>query len=68
METNMNTMKNAKMHMNESIGCTVHECKYHAQQADYCTLDKIMVVKHEGKADTERCTDCGSFKAKENFQ
>lgn len=49
------------MEKNKSIGCIVSECKYHAQEQNYCTLDQIQVVKHEGHADTKQCTDCGSF-------
>lgn len=47
---------------NESIGCSVNECLYHAQDENYCTLPHIDVVKHEKIADTAECTDCGSFK------
>lgn len=48
---------------NHSIGCTVSECRYHAKNNNYCTLEQIQVVKHESKADTIQCTDCGSFEA-----
>lgn len=47
---------------NESIGCIVNECLYHADGDNYCTLPHIEVVKHEESADTIECTDCGSFK------
>ncbi|GAA0122770.1 MAG: DUF1540 domain-containing protein [Clostridium argentinense] len=50
---------------NESIMCNVNECKYHYKQEDYCTLDKIDVIKHENNAHSVKCTDCGSFE-KEN--
>jgi hypothetical protein len=46
---------------NDSIGCTVEECKFHANSENYCTLDQIQVVKHDMKASTVECTDCGSF-------
>lgn len=46
---------------NSSIGCIVTECKFNDKSHNYCTLDKIQVVKHEAKADTIECTDCGSF-------
>ncbi len=46
---------------NTSIGCTVNECKFHANNTDYCTLDKIQVTKHEYIASDVQCTDCGSF-------
>ncbi len=51
-----NKMSTPNMH----IGCNVNECKYHGRDQDYCTLDKIMVVKHHD-AKTVECTDCGSF-------
>ncbi|KMT22130.1 DUF1540 domain-containing protein [Clostridium cylindrosporum] len=47
---------------NPSIGCIVSECQFHCKTDDYCTLDKIQVVKHEHEASTTECTDCGSFK------
>ncbi|AJA48239.1 hypothetical protein DUF1540 [Clostridium pasteurianum DSM 525 = ATCC 6013] len=46
---------------NNSIGCTVNECKYNDRSDNYCTLQKIEVVKHESIANTVECTDCGSF-------
>ncbi|MCR1934658.1 DUF1540 domain-containing protein [Clostridium tepidum] len=52
------------MKHNDSIGCIVSECKYHANTSDYCTLDKIQVTKHEHKANSVECTDCGSFESK----
>lgn len=51
------------MDHNSSIGCTVTECKYHCKDDNYCTLNKIEVVKHESVAKTTECTDCGSFEA-----
>ena len=30
-------------HKNNSIGCTVDSCKYHAQNANYCTKNAIEV-------------------------
>ncbi|EJP6473890.1 DUF1540 domain-containing protein [Clostridium botulinum] len=51
------------MNHNDSIGCNVHECKYHAQNTDYCTLNKINVTKHEPEAKSVQCTDCGSFES-----
>ena len=47
---------------NNSIGCIVNECKFHAENENYCTLQKIQVTKHESVAKTTQCTDCGSFK------
>ena len=56
-------MEEFKMDHNSSIGCTVTECKYHCKDDNYCTLNKIEVVKHESVAKTTECTDCGSFEA-----
>ena len=49
------------MKANKNIGCTVNECKYHAKQESFCSLDQINVVKHENKATSKESTDCGSF-------
>lgn len=46
---------------NDSIGCSVSECKFHAKSDRYCTLEQIQVVKHEQMAKDVQCTDCGSF-------
>lgn len=60
----MDKHNNHSMHHghNDSIGCTVTECKFHASSEDFCTLEQIKVVKHEAVAKTPECTDCGSFK------
>jgi len=50
------------MEHNKSIGCTVNECKHHCKDDNYCTLNKIEVIKHEMVAKNQECTDCGSFK------
>lgn len=47
--------------VNKSIGCTVNECKFHAKQDSFCSLDHINVVKHVTKATSQEATDCGSF-------
>lgn len=52
------------MNHNDSIACTVDECKYHCKDDDYCTLNKIQVGKHEGHAKDVECTDCDSFELK----
>lgn len=58
-----NNHGNSCMHNghNDSIGCNVGECKYHAQGENYCTLEHIQVTKHGGSADSVECTDCASF-------
>ena len=50
------------MKHNASIGCSVTECNYHCKEDNFCTLDKIEVVKHTQRADTVESTDCSSFK------
>jgi hypothetical protein len=50
------------MNHNSSIGCAVSECQFHCKDDNYCTLNKIEVVKHAQMADSVECTDCGSFK------
>ncbi|SKA96422.1 protein of unknown function [Caloramator quimbayensis] len=50
--------------INKSIGCNVTECKYHAQNEPYCSLDRIDVTHHEEPARTKESTDCHSFEPK----
>ncbi|NLK94889.1 MAG: DUF1540 domain-containing protein [Clostridiales bacterium] len=52
------------MDNNPSIGCTVQQCKHHAQSDDYCTLNKILVGTHEANPSIPECTDCKSFELK----
>ncbi|GAA0726190.1 DUF1540 domain-containing protein [Clostridium malenominatum] len=52
------------MKHNNSIACRVDECKFHCKDDDYCTLDQILVAKHEPVAKTVECTDCASFEKK----
>ena len=49
---------------NASIGCTVTQCRHHAEKSDYCTLDKISVGTHEANPTMVECTDCSSFQLK----
>lgn len=51
---------------NQSIGCSVWQCKYHAQNQDYCSLDRIMVGTHEQNPTQSECTDCESFEARQD--
>ena len=52
------------MQTNQSIGCSVTECRHHASGENYCTLDKINV----GKCDASTCscadTEYASFETK----
>lgn len=50
--------------INRSIGCNVTECKYHAQNEPYCSLDRIEVTHHENPAKRKESTDCHSFEPK----
>lgn len=56
-------MDNTKV--NESIGCNVTECKFHALHDEYCSLDQIVVTHHHEPAKTVECTDCGSFEPRQ---
>ena len=49
---------------NKSIECTVKQCAYHCDEANFCSLDRILVGTHEGNPTMEQCTDCMSFKKK----
>ena len=51
-------------HANKCIECTVSQCAYHCQDANYCSLDKIMVGTHESNPTVDQCTDCMSFRKK----
>lgn len=62
MQNKLNNDTSMRRAENESIGCIVNECLYHADGDDFCTLPHIDVVKHEELANTIECTDCGSFK------
>jgi dihydroxy-acid dehydratase len=55
MNNNMGNEMSKRKGENESIGCSVNECVYHAQGENYCTLPHIDVVKHEKVADTIEC-------------
>lgn len=34
---------------NDSIQCSIHNCVHHAENVDYCTLDRIHVGTHESE-------------------
>ena len=36
------------MNKNESIKCTVEQCKHHACSENYCTLNSISIGTHKG--------------------
>lgn len=49
---------------NSSIKCSVEQCKHHAGEENYCTLDSINVGTHEMNPTKKECTDCDSFEVK----
>ena len=51
-------------HANKSIECTVQQCAYHCDEANYCSLDRILVGTHEENPTMKDCTDCKSFRKK----
>lgn len=61
-----NTCKTGKCTANTSIECTVKECEHHCETQNYCSLDSIRVVTHETNPTEVACTDCSSFKKKQN--
>ncbi len=46
---------------NESIQCTVNQCRFHCMDQNYCSLQRIMVGTHEPNPTVQECTDCQSF-------
>lgn len=49
---------------NNSIECTVTQCKHHCTDSNFCTLSRIMVGTHEANPTMTECTDCMSFEKK----
>ncbi|MEE1056981.1 MAG: DUF1540 domain-containing protein [Acutalibacteraceae bacterium] len=49
---------------NQSIKCSVTQCKHHCNAKDYCSLNCIQVGTHECNPTQEQCTDCMSFEKK----
>ena len=56
--------KTMNCHANKSIECTVQQCAHHCDEANYCSLDRILVGTHEGNPTVDQCTDCKSFRKK----
>lgn len=44
------------MNKNESIKCTVEQCKHHACSENYCTLNSISIGTHEPNPTVAECT------------
>ncbi len=53
-----------KCNANKCIECTVHQCAYHCENENYCSLDRILVGTHEANPTVDQCTDCKSFRKK----
>lgn len=53
-----------KCHANQSIQCSVTQCKNHCENENYCALNVIKVGTHESNPTVCQCTDCESFEAK----
>jgi len=51
-------------HANKCIECTVQQCAYHCDDANYCSLERILVGTHETNPTMDQCTDCKSFRKK----
>lgn len=52
------------MNKNQSIKCSVTQCKYHCDTENYCSLNCIQVGTHETNPTMTQCTDCESFEVK----
>ncbi len=53
------------MEKNNSIKCTVGECKYNYQDENYCTLNCVSIGTHEPHPSMPECVDCKSFVCKD---
>ena len=52
------------MKKNESIKCSVNQCRFNNSSENYCTLSTIKVGTHESNPTDVKCTDCESFVVK----
>ena len=51
---------------NQTIRCTVDQCKHHEKTENFSSLDAITVGTHEANPTESKCTDCESFMKKAN--
>ena len=51
-------------HKNDSIHCTVSNCRHHCGQSDYCSLNCVSIGTHEANPTQPQCVDCESFEQK----
>ena len=49
---------------NQSIVCSVTNCKNHNNTKNFCSLETIKVGTHESNPTVSQCTDCLSFELK----
>ncbi len=49
---------------NQTIRCTVEQCKHHEKKENLCSLEGITVGTHECNPTNDQCTDCLSFECK----
>lgn len=49
---------------NESIHCSVTNCRYHCGKANYCSLNTVSIGSHEANPTQPECVDCNSFEQK----
>ena len=49
---------------NKCIECTVQQCAHHCGDANFCSLERILVGTHEANPAMDQCTDCKSFRKK----
>lgn len=49
---------------NQSIVCSVTNCKNHNSTKNFCSLETIKVGTHEANPTVSQCTDCQSFELK----
>ena len=53
---------------NQTIRCTVDQCKHHEKTENFCALDSITVGTHEANPTMDQCTDCLSFEKQSKYK
>ena len=48
--------------INESVKCSVSNCRHHAGSQNYCSLNCVSIGTHECNPTMDQCTDCLSFR------
>ena len=49
---------------NKYLACTATQSVHHCDEANYCSLERILVGTHEANPTVDQCTDCMSFRKK----